>query len=157
MNSLWHYNPIGMTSHPVYLWHHIQYICYHPYCFRDNTTNGPGISSTIFNFTATVSVLSHPLYQRHHNKYGSHHTWQTYDIIHTLHHITFILYDINPHHLWHHNLCVHDIRSPIYDITSTVYDISSPYLWHHSHFIWNITPTMFVNSYPLYLTLNTLF
>ena len=30
------------------------------------------------------------------------------------------------------------------------------YLWHHSHYISNITPTMFVNTYQLYFTWNTL-
>ena len=30
------------------------------------------------------------------------------------------------------------------------------YLWHHSNYISNITPTMFVNIYQLYLTWNTL-
>ena len=33
----------------------------------------------------------------------------------------------------------------------------SLYLWHHSHSIGNITTTMFVNTYQLYLTWNTLF
>ena len=141
---------VRMTSHPVYLWHHIQYIWYHTYCFRENTTI-PDISPTTFNIQATVSVSSHPLHRCHHNNYGSHHTWHAYDIIHTLYDITFTLYDINPQHLWHHKHWVHDIRSPIYDITSMVYDISSPipvtsqplYLKHHTHYVCEFISTIF--------------
>ena len=125
MKFLRHHTPICMISHPVYLWHPIQNIWYHIYCFHENTATIPDISLTLFDITATASVLSHPLYWCHHNNYGSHHTWHTYDIMNTLHHIPFKLWDINLHHLWHHNHCIHDIRS-IYDITSTVYDISSP-------------------------------
>ena len=28
-NCLWHHTPLCTTSHPAYLWHHFQYICYH--------------------------------------------------------------------------------------------------------------------------------
>ena len=126
MNTLWHHTHKSMTSHPVYLWHHIQYIWYHPYCYMKKKTTIPGISPTVFDITAIASVWSHPLYQCLHNNYGSIQTWHTYDIIHTLHHIKFRLYDINLQYLGHHKHWIHDIRSPIYDITSTVYDISSP-------------------------------
>ena len=126
MNTLWYHSCIGMISHPVYVWHPIQYVWYHPYCFHENAMTMPDISPTIFDITAPASVWSHPLYWSHHNNYGSHHTWHTYDIIHTVYHISFTRYDINPHYLWHLKHCTHDIRSPIYDITSMVYDISSP-------------------------------
>ena len=123
---------------------------YHPYCFHDSTTTIPVISPTIFDITATVCVSSHPLYRWHH-MYGSHHTWHTNVIMNTQHDITFTLYDINPHHLWHHNHCIHDITSPIYDITSTVYDISSTvplisqplYQKHHTHYACEFISTIY--------------
>ena len=110
----------------IYLWHHIQYIWYHPCCFHENTATMLDISPTIFDIRVSVSVLSQPIYWCHDNNYGSHHTWHTYDIINTPHLITFTLCDINPQSLWHHKHCIHDIRSPIYYTPSKVYDISSP-------------------------------
>ena len=109
---------IFMTSYPIYMMS--------PILFHENKTTLTGISPTLFDITATASVWAHPLYQCLHNYYGSIHTCHTYDIIHTLHHTKFSLYDINRQYLEHHKHCIHDIRSPIYDITSTVYDISSP-------------------------------
>ena len=109
---------IFMTSYPIYM--------LSPILFHENKTTIPGISPTVLDITATAPVWSHPLYQWLYNNYGSLHTSLTYDIIHSLHHIKFRLYDINRQYLGHHKHCIHDIRSPIYDITSTVYDISSP-------------------------------
>ena len=97
-----------------------------PIVFHENKMNIPDISPTVFDIIAPPSVRWHPLSQCLHNYYGSLHTWHTYDIIHTLHHIKFWLYESNRQYLGHHKHCIHDIRSPIYDITSTVYDISSP-------------------------------
>ena len=72
---------IFMTSYPIYM--------ISPILFLENQTTIPGISSTVFDITATASVWSHLLYQCLHNNYGGLHTWHTYDIIHTLHHIKF--------------------------------------------------------------------
>ena len=127
MNTLWHHTHIGMTSHPVYLWHHIQYIwLISPKLFPENNTTIPGITPIVFDIRASASVWSQLLYQCLHTYYGSLHTWQTYDIIHTLHHIKFRHFDINCQYWGHHKHCILHIRSPIYDITSTIYDISSP-------------------------------
>ena len=109
---------IFMTSYPIYMMS--------PLLFHGNKTTLPGIWPTVFDITANASVSSNPLYQCLHNNYGSLHPWHTYDIINTLYHIKFRLYDISGQYLGHYDHCIHDIRSPIYDITSTVYDISSP-------------------------------
>ena len=106
-----------MTSYAIYR--------ISPILFHENKMTISGISPTVFDITATASVWSHPLYQCLHNNYGSLHTWHTYDIIHTLHHTKFRLYDFNRQYLGHHKHCILDIKSPIYDITSKVYDISS--------------------------------
>ena len=126
---LWHNTPLCITSHPVYLWHHIQYICYHHTAFMTIqrlylTSHPPYLTSQILylchHTDGTHICINVLLYQWHHNKCVSHHTWHTYGIIPNLHHITFTLYDINDHVLWHHKHCIHDIRSRLYDITSTL-------------------------------------
>ena len=128
---------------PLYVWHHTQYL-------YDIISNIYDITNTAFMTTQHLCLTSHPLYltsqplylchhtdgthicidvslyRWHHNKYGSHHTWHTYDIIQTLHDITFTLYDSNAQYLWHHKHYFHDIRSPLYDITPMVYDFLSP-------------------------------
>ena len=156
MNTLWHHTHINRTSHPLYLWHHVQYICYPPDCFHENTATIPVISPTIFDISATAAVWSHPFYRCHHNNYGSHHTWHTYDIIHTTsHHINTFMTSM---------LSDYDITTTAFMTSDLLYMTSYPrfmtshplYLWHHSHYICNITPTMFVNAYQLYLTSNTL-
>ena len=96
-----------------------------PILFHENKTTKPGISPTVFDITATASVWSQTLYQCLYNNYGSLPTWYTYDIIHSLHHTKFRLYDINFQYFGHCKHCLHDIKSPINDITSPVYDISS--------------------------------
>ena len=127
----------------------------------------PDISPTIFDITATVSVLQHLLYCCHHNTYGSYPTWHTYDIIHSLHEITITLYDIIPQYLWHHSHCIHDIRFLTYDITSRVYDILSTIpvtshklcLWIHIHNIFHQThgaetiQPLYLKSQPPYVYL----
>ena len=128
-NCLWHHTPLCITSHPVYLSHHIQYARYHHNVFM--TTQRLYLTSHPPYLTSHPLYLCHPtdgthicidvlLYQRHHNKCVSHHTCHTYGIIPNLHHITFTLYDINDHVLWHRKHCIHDIRPPRYDITSTL-------------------------------------
>ena len=140
--TLWHQTTVFMTSHPLYLTLYPLYLCHHIHCIDDIT---PKYLRDLICYiwwhhmhckrhhihhicyiTATVFGSSHMIYQWHHTKYGIHHTWHTYDIIHSLHDITFILYDINAQYLWHHNHCIHDIRSPIYDFPKPFYDISSP-------------------------------
>ena len=78
---------IFMTSYPIYM--------ISPILFHENKTNIPGISPTVFDSTSTASVWSHRLYQCLQINYGILHTWHTCKIIHTLHHITFRLYEIN--------------------------------------------------------------
>ena len=160
INSLWHHTTICMISHPVHLWHGIHIMD----AFM--TTQRPYLTSHPLYLTSQALYLYHhthdthicidvSLFRWHHNKYGSHHTCHLYDIIHTLHDITLTLYEINDQYSWHNNHCIHDIRFPLYDITSTVYDILSPIPVTSEPLYLKITPTMGLNSYPLYLTSNT--
>ena len=119
---------------PILVWHHIHYI-YDIVCniYEITHTVSWNQNDCTWNLTHCISHHSHcicvvtpALSMPSQQLFLSLHTWHTYDIMHTLHHIKFILYDINHQYLGHHKHCIHDIRSPIYDITSTVYDISSP-------------------------------
>ena len=155
MNTLSHHTRIGMTSHPVYLWHHIHYNCYHPYCFHENTTTIPVISPTIFDITATTSVWSYPFYRCYHNNYVSHHTGT--------HMTSYTLYITSHSHFMTSILSIYDITNTAFMTSDLLYMTSHPqfmtshplYLWYHSHYICNITPTMFLNTYQLYLKSNT--
>ena len=129
---------IFMTSYPIYM--------ASPILFHENKTTIPGISPTVFDVTATASVWSHPRYQCLHKSDADLHTWHTYDIIHTLHYIKFPLYGINSQFLGNHKQTSH----PRFIISHPLY------LWHHSDYIGNIIPTMFVNTYQLYVIWNTL-
>ena len=128
-NCLGHYTPLCITSHPVYLWHRIQYVRYNHTAFM--TTQRLYRTSLPSYLTSPPLYLCHHtdgthicinvlLYQWHHSKCVSHRSWHTYNIIPNLHPITFTLYDINDHVLWHHIHGIHDIRSPLYDMTSTL-------------------------------------
>ena len=149
-----------MIEQPLYLWYHIQYIWYYPYCFHDNTTTITDISPTIFDIRATVPVSSHPLYRKHH-KYRSHHTWHMYDIIHISHEITLTIYGTNAQCLWHHNHyiwhCIHTI-SVITSLywwyhTNCIYEISSNLYDNIISIVYNNICTKYVTSQPLYLCL----
>ena len=127
-NCLWHHIPLRITSHPVYLWHHMQYVCYHHTAFMKTqqlylTSHPPYLTSQplylCYHTDGTHICIDVSLYPWHY-KCVSHHTRHTYDIIPNLHHITFTLYDINDHVLWHYKHCIHDIRSPLYVITCTL-------------------------------------
>ena len=148
---------------PIFVWHHTEYIydiIFNIYVITHTVswkqTTRPGISPILFDITSTASVWKHPLYQWLNINYVSLHTWYTYDIIHTLNHIKFRLYDINRQYLGHHNTA-YMTSDLLYMMSHPRFMTSHPlYLWHHSHYIANLTPTMFVNTYQLYLTLNTL-
>ena len=124
MNTLWCHTSIVMTSHTVYLWHHNNIYDINANAFMKTqlylTSHPRYLTSSHCTCAATPAVSIDQ------NNFGRYPTWHRYDIIHTLHDITIILYDIFPQYFCHHSHCIYDIRSPIYDITSRVYDISSP-------------------------------
>ena len=135
-NGLWHHTPLRMTSYPsVYnitpsiFMTSFPIHMLSPYCFHDNTTtilasHPPYLTSqplyVCHHTDGTHICIDVSLYWRHHNKCVSHHTGKTCHIIPNLKHITFTVYDINGHVLWHHKHSIHDIRSPLYDIISTL-------------------------------------
>ena len=116
-NCLGHYTPMCITSEPVYWWHHIQYVCYHHTAFMKTqrlyrTSHPPYLTSQALylchHTDGTDIFIDVSLYWWHQNKCVRHHTWHTYDIIPNLHPITFTLYDMNDHILWHHIQGIHD-------------------------------------------------
>ena len=125
MNTLWYHTHIGVTSHPLYLWHHTQYIWSHPYCFMKTKRLYLASHHCIWHHRDCIFVVTPALSMSLQQLWKSPHLVK-YNIIHTLHHTKFRLYDINFQYLGHRKLCLHDIGSPIHDITSTGYDISFP-------------------------------
>ena len=173
-NCLWHYTPLCITSHPVYLTSYP--ICtLSPYCFHDNTTPIPDISPTIFDITATLSVSSHRwhthLYlcitlsmtsqqvcKSSHLTHIWHFTESTSHHIRTLWHQCSWFMTSQTLHSWHQTSSIwHHIHSLGHHTTfcmtsSPLYLTSRPlYLCHHSHPIDDITATIWMVSQPVYL------
>ena len=120
---------IFMKSYPLYM--------ISPILFHENKTTIPGISPTLFDITATVSVWSHLLCQ--------------------------CLHDFTPLYLSHYFHFIHDITHRIYDIThmaiQTLYVASNPlyltlhplYLCHQTQDFTYTTPTLCMTSQTLYM------
>ena len=118
-NCLGHYTPLSITSHPVYLWHRIQYVRYH--------------------HTALMTIqwqyrTSHPPYLTSQTPYLCSHTDGTH-----------ICIDVSLYQ-WHQNKCVshhtwhtYDIIPNLHPIIFTLYDINYHVLWHHIHGIHDTT------------------
>ena len=160
-----------LISYPLYLWHPIYhvwqhnnvYCCYHTrhmcdiICTTDDIIFPPITPNhSVCHGMSTSGMTSQPLYQTSHQLYLFHHN---------------ISNAVTPTFLWQHTHYICDIICTIYYIISTtfmtsdlLYMRSHPkfitshplYMWHHNHYIGNITPTMSVNTYQLYLTWNTL-
>ena len=173
-----------MTSHTIYMWYPIHYIYDILSTMYDNTTVcivDTTLGICVISFA--LQMTSHPLY---HTKpqYLSCHIHFRHDITAPVSdiapNVSFSFQRLHCFHT-HHCICCHkkwqhthyicDIICSIYDIISTAFMTSDLlcmrshaqfitshplYLWHHSHYIGNITPTMSVNTYHLYLTWNTL-
>ena len=160
-NSLWHYTPLCITSHTVYLWYHIQYIWYHTYCFHDNRASTPDISPTIVDTTATVSVSSHTSVSMHHCINDITTSMEVFALGTRM--TSYTLYMTSHSHFMTSMISFYGITTAAFMTEDLLYMTSHPrfmtshhlYLWHHILYICNITPTMVMNSYTLYLTSNT--
>ena len=119
-----------MTSHPLYLWHHIHSICV---------------------ITPNVSFLSNPVYIWYHLHYIWHHMHSIWHHIHRLwHHNSLFLTSSplyltsHPLYLTSHPLYLSHHTHPVYDITATICMISHPvFLWHPIHYISDIILYMY--------------
>ena len=144
---VWQDNNVYFWYHPRHVWYYFQYRWYHIPSITPN--------HSIYHVTSTSGMTSQPLYQTSHQPYLFHDNVST---------------AVTPTYLWQHTHYICDIICTIYDIISTAFMISDLlymrshpqfisshplYLWHHSHYIGNITPTVSVNTYQLYLTWNT--
>ena len=140
-----------------------------------HTTSKPDISHTMFDITATVSVLSHRwhthlywciavwMISQHvckssHLAHVWHHTQSTSHHIHTLFHHWSCSMTSQTLHSWHQISSVwHHIHSLGHHTTlcmtsSPLYVTSCPlYLCHHTHPIDDITATIWMISPPVYL------
>ena len=145
MNTLWHHTRIGMTSHTVYLWHHNNIYDINATAF---------MKTQLYLTSHTLYVTSQPLYlscntrcidwSQQFRKLSDlahiwHHTHSTWHHNHTLWHHSSVFMTSQPLHSWH----------------------QIPYIGHHLQglcplvpYPCDITDTIFVNTYQLYLTSN---
>ena len=150
---------------PLFVWHHTHHMygifaLYEtPYpLFMTENHRLYDIKPTISDFISTVSVSSLPLFSWYH-------TNCVYEIPYTIHHdIISIVYDMtatgsvssHPFFQWYHTLCMDDITHTICITSYTLHKSSHPHFMTSHHIIYDITCTVFMKSFPLYLTLHPL-
>ena len=127
-----------MTSYPI--------CTLSPYCFHDNKTTIPGISPSIFDTTATVSVSSHKwhthLYRCSAVSMTSQQVCKSSHLAHIWNHTQSTSHHI--HTLWHQWSCYMTSQT-----LHSCHQISC--IWHHIHSLGHQT-TLCMTSSPLYLT-----
>ena len=94
-------------QHNKYSWHLTQYIWDHSHCICVITQM---VNTSVLMYCSIDDI--HQVCKSSQLAPVWYHTQS--------HHITFTIYDINDHVLWHHKHCIHDFRTPLYDITSTL-------------------------------------
>ena len=99
-NCLWHYTPLCITSHPVYLWHHIQCVRY---------------DHTAFMTTQRLYLTSHPPFLTPQPLYLCHHTNGTHICIDVALYQWYHNKSVS-HHIWHR----YDIIPNLHHITFTL-------------------------------------
>ena len=130
--------PVSVSSHQLYRWYHSHYR---------------------YNITSSICETFCPLYLWHHIHYvwehnpvsWLHHTQHMYEIIYTTEDVTStlsqqvtIVMTSNPLQAWHHTPCITHHTNCIFVITT------SPLISHPP--LNDITPTICVTSYALYIT-----
>ena len=147
-----------MTSHSPYVWHFALYKTSHPHFMTSNHLLYD-ITPTISDFISTVSVSSHP-------QFSWYHTNSIYEISSAIYHdIISIVYhmtatgsvSLHPLFKWYHTLYVDCITYNICITSYTVYKASYPHFMTSHHIVYDITCTVFMKSFPLYLTLHPLY
>ena len=172
---------ICMTSYPLYMTSHKLFVTSHHliYYIKLNISD---ITSTISDLTSTVSMSSHPPYRWYHSHYiydiRSSISVTSYPLY--LWHNTHDVWHHSPVCLWHHTRHMYDIICTTEDGTSTLSHKTTVFMmshalqaWHHAHSIrhcthcifvittspliphlllYDITPTLCLTSYALYIT-----
>ena len=150
-NCLWHYTPLCITSNPVYLWHHIQYVLYHHTAFMTTPQIYLASHPPYLDIPATVSVLSH---RWHTHLYRCIAVWMTSQQVCKSSQLA---------HVWHHTQSTsHHIHTLWHQWSCSVtsqtlhswHQISS--IWHHIISLGHHT-TLCMTSSPLYLTSRPLY
>ena len=140
--------PVFMTSLPIYLKWHPQYLCHH------NDSND--------GLRPTVCMTSHPLYVcdlMHSTQCHIHSLWLHMIVViilqplHSWHHTPYIL-----HHTHGNTNVISAIWPTISNTTSTVSVSSNPgYQRYHTHSLYDITHTIRVTSYSVCMLSQHLF
>ena len=138
---------VFIISLPLYLKWHPTYVCHH---------------DSIDGFRPTVCMTSHPLYVCHLMHTTQHH-------IHSLWLHTIVVITLYPLHSWHRTPCIWHhtngnsnvicaISPTISNSTSTVSVSSNPgYHLYHTHSLYDITHTLRVASYSVWMLSQQLF
>ena len=171
--------PLYLSSNPLYLCGHTQctnlsnpvYVWYNSRYMFDNICTTDDITYTLYDITtlyyikssisdiispisdlmSILSVSSHPLYRWHHSHsmYDLHYICTTDDITSPPSHQTTAFMMSHPLQAWHHTNFFRHRSHCIFVITT------SPWISHP--FLYDITPTLCVISYALYITSPPLF
>ena len=149
---------IFMTSYPIYLMSHIMLSWQH----KDSTLH---LTHNIWHHSHCICVITQMTDTCEWMYHCIDDITTCMEVITLGTHMTsYILYLTSNSHFMTSMISFYDITTTAFMTSDLLYMTSHPwfmtshplYLWHHSHYICNITLTMVVNSYPLYLTSNTL-
>ena len=160
-----------MTSLPLYLTLHPLYLCHHNHSVDDLRptvcmTSHPLYVWYLMHFTLcpinslrlnTILVITlHPLHSWHHTHYIWHHTQDYTNVISaispTISETAYtVLMSSNPVYQLYHKHSLNDITHTI-SVTSYSVCLASPEPFMTSHLsMYDITPIIFMTSYPLYM------
>ena len=130
--------------------HHTLYV--YDLCTLYGVTHSVMTTQPLCNFTATMSEITHTVSVSSHIMYQYYQTQCMYDITATMCMTSYALYvTSHPQFRTSHHF-MYDIRSTLSDLTFTV-SLSShpPDPLYHSHYMYDLTSSISVTSYPLYL------
>ena len=122
---------LSLISQPLYVWYHIQYMW-------DSL-------STILMTSYPLCMATQPCVWLHHTQHMNDMICATEDVTSTLSHQATISMTSHPLQAWHHTRCIRHCTNSIFVITN------SPVLSHP--LLYDITPTICVTLYALYITL----
>ena len=167
-----------MTSHSPYVCHRLHYTRHHILTFSPQTTilrtshplyytSCPLYTNPIDDITATICMISHPVYVRHSFHYiydiiPTRYDNRTLRVVYTtlgicmtsvaLQKTSHPLHHTKPQSLWLHIHFRHDITAPVSDIAPTVSFVITTFPLISHPLLYDITPTICVSSYALYIT-----
>ena len=115
-HSFWPHTIVCMSWHTLCLWHHMHYIWHHPYCFYDYQSSISDLKTVKTSISSTLYVITASLSN------PSHLLCKTSQEAYVCHHMHYTWHNI--HTLW---------QQPLLFMTS-----QALYSLHHTHYIWHL-------------------